>query len=210
MSYDAQAKTPHSPGLITVSIDTAWPYYIPWTQYVPVRDRQFSATFVDLDSGIQEQAEATYNATAVLGRGESYQTYINTANRTVSLNFQLRAQGLDGASAPEASILAEVIRWVQFLESLKYPFITVDGLSHAPPPCYLQIGSLLNMRCVVNATVTWVGPWDTDTHLPYGADVACTFISVATGMGNYQQSAANRMAPFSIAINQLGQSVGPQ
>lgn len=148
--------------------------------------------FMDFEGGIQETAGVNYAPIEVLGRTEKFMNYVGTDNREIQLNVNFRAQGVSGATLRE-TLDTEVVQPAKWLDSLKYPLLGDDELSHAPPPCILIMGDLLLMRVIATeVSITWVAPFDTETMLPYGADVACTFTAVHRGMGRYAYTGARR------------------
>jgi len=93
----------------------------------------------------------------------------------------------------QEALLRQVKMPAMWLESLKYPIMGDDGLSHAPPPVYLQLGALMLMRSVVTAaSVTWEEPFDPETMLPHGASVQATFTAVSTGYHGVELRGPNR------------------
>ena len=93
-----------------------------------------------------------------------------------------RSVAVDAVSQAQLALLleTEVVDPVYWLEALKHPVIGNGGLSHAPPPVLLTVGRLIpTSRCVViAATPQWTVPFDPDTLMPYGAEVAVTFAVV--------------------------------
>lgn len=191
-----QAILPPQAGLFTVMIDPTWPYYSQWVSRSPM-GALMTATFIDLEGGIEESSSPQYSNTQVLGRPEDFKTYLGTSNRSVNLTFQFRAQGRPSLGGLVEGIYDALDREVQkparWLDSLKYPYVDAQGISHAPPPCILSIGQLLLLRVIASQiTVRWLPPWDVKTHLPFAADVACTFEAVHQQLGNYAFTGASR------------------
>lgn len=149
-------------------------------------DQTLTLTFVDLEAGIPESSQPNYGDVDVIGRSEAYKIYGNTSSKEVALTFQFRAQNLDGVDVADA-LQREVVKPARFLDALKYPITDENtGISYAPPPILLQIGNLLLARAVVtSAELTWQSPFDPDSLLPHGAEVACTFTIVRSLPGNY-------------------------
>lgn len=142
--------------------------------------------FIDLEDGIEESAEANYTDFEVIGRAESYKSYIGTGNREFPLVFKFRAQGLGDFGGVESALLNEVRKPALWLDSLQVPWVGRDGLSHAPPPCILSLGQLFFGRVVVAPVqISWQPPFDPDTFLPHGADVTCTCTVVREHIENY-------------------------
>lgn len=173
-----------------VRIDPNWPYLNVWQdartkQELPGQQLYGDGTFlncpfVNLSDGLAETFGVDYADTQVIGRAESYKTFMGTTNREVQLSFWFWSQDGD----PQAEVVAPA-RW---LESLKSPVIdTVSKLSHAPPPVLIQIGQLLIARCVVtDATLTWQAPFEPRTLLPHGVEVQVTFTVVRRWQGSAQ------------------------
>lgn len=183
--------------LATITIDPEW-----WALYglrVGATTQSLALTFADLEGGITEQASAQYADTQIVGRAESFKSYIGTDNRQVNLRLQFRAQGLGGANGQD-TLNNEVTRPARWLEGLKYPFTDHKGVSHAPPTVILALGELLVMRCVVDCTVTWLPPWDPVTHLPLAADVDVTFTAVHDNLGNYEYHGPTRFTGFQAPV----------
>lgn len=186
-----QSIVPDQGGLLYVGIDPNWAYYKQW------RDRALiggylSMTFCDLDSGVEENAPVNYQETNVLGRAEQFQTYIGNGNRELNFTFQFRAQGVKTSSYYDA-IDQEVTKPVKWLDSLKFPFVDDQNISHAPPPLIVAIGQIIRMRAIaVAVTPRWLPPYDPATMLAQSADVACTFRSVHTSLGNYDYNGPGR------------------
>lgn len=130
---------------------------------------------------IEDSVSPNWEQVDVLGRAEPYQIYANTGPRTISIEFMFFAQGspTKGGSIPEA-VDFEVMRNVRFLRSLAYPIIGQDGLIRRPATCWLHLGSLLTSRVILADApgVTYAGPWEPDTLLPYQARVTCSFSEV--------------------------------
>lgn len=141
--------------------------------------------FVDLEDGIEESVAVNYADFEIIGRAESYKSFIGAGNREFPLNFKFRVQGVDYAD-PVSAIYAEVMDPTLWLDGLKQPWTGSDGLSHAPPPCILSLGNLFFGRVVVtDVQFTWQPPFEPDTFLPHGSDVACTFTVVREHIRNY-------------------------
>jgi hypothetical protein len=141
--------------------------------------------FLDLEDGIEESAPVNYADFEIIGRAESYKSFIGTGNREFPLTFKFRVQGVD-AHNREAAIDAEVLSPALWLDGLKQPYTGSDGLSHAPPPCLLSLGRLVFGRVVAtDVQISWQPPFEPDTLLPHGADVACTFTVVREHIRNY-------------------------
>lgn len=137
--------------------------------------------FVFWPEEITDSVSPNWESVDVLGRAEPFQIYANTGPRTISLEFTFFAQGsmTKGGSIP-ASIDLEVMRNVRFLRSLAYPLVGEDGLVRRPATCWLRLGELLTSRVILADApeVTYSGPWEPDTVLPYQAQVSCTFTEV--------------------------------
>jgi len=179
---------------LTIRIDPSWPYWLEWGKVVNSSDSKvqidplkLAFTFIDLEGGIEESSAANYGDTDIIGRAEAYKTYISTSNKEIPLTFQFRAQGLSTSGPNIAEILQrEVVRPARWLDALKYPIITQSGLSIAPPPCLLQVGSLFFGRVVAtDVQISWQNPFDPATLLPHGAEVSVTFSVVRRVVGNY-------------------------
>lgn len=141
--------------------------------------------FIDLEDGIEESAAVNYADFEIIGRAESYKSFIGSSNREFPLVFKFRAQGIDSAD-PATAIDAEVIQPALWLDSLKVPYTGQDGLSHAPPPCVLALGELFFSRVVAtDVQISWQPPFEHETFLPHGADVTCTFTVVREHIKNY-------------------------
>lgn len=155
---------------LTIQIDPTWPWRNLWDH--PLGPRLDRITYVDWESGVQENASPNYADTDVVGRAELYKNWISTSNREITITFKFRVQ-----DAGRAAINNEVIYPARFLDKLKYPVYDPGAeLQYAPPPVLLRIGELLHVRAVVtNADITWMEPFEPDTLLPHGADVPCTF-----------------------------------
>ncbi len=211
-----------------VQIDPAWPWVEYAISNSPNSSTKLSATFMDLEQGITESATVRYTDIDIVGRAEPIKVWTGNASREVSLMFRFRAQGanmpnaeLGGVGRPSsprglpsdqptarqesinnsiaATLYSEVQAPAKFIDWLRYPYIDDLGISHGPPPLYLSIGRLLRMRCVVVAcAITWVPPFDVNTMLPHGADVAVTFASTTERIGNYNPAGPVRIQPNSI------------
>lgn len=116
----------------------------------------------------------------ILGRSEPFFIYANTGPRTMSLDFTFFAQGLQ--TGIENAIDAEVLSNVRFIESLAYPVLRDDGVVTEPASCWLTIGKLYAQRVIMTGApaVTYKGPWEPDSILPYQAAVSCEFTEVHT------------------------------
>jgi hypothetical protein len=135
--------------------------------------------FIDLEAGIQESSAVNYGDIQVIGRAESYKTYLGTANKEIPLTFKFTAQGRQAFNIYTDVLREEVVMPAMWLDALKYPYVGPDGLSHAPPRCFLQIGELFAGSVIAtDVQITWQPPFDPDTMLPHGADVSCTFTVV--------------------------------
>jgi len=164
--------------LAYISIDPSWYDMNPGGWPLDFSER-LDFTFLDLDSGIQETSSVNYGDVQVIGRAESYRTYLGSGNKEVPLNFRFYAQGLKRSIVYEDVLREEVVKPAMWLEALKHPWQGADGLSHAPPPCFLQIGDLFAGRVIAtDVQTTWQPPFDPKTMLPHGADVSCTFTVV--------------------------------
>jgi hypothetical protein len=168
------------------------------------RPTKLTFQFIDLEAGVNESAQANYADIDILGRAESYKTYIGAGNRELQLTLNFRVQGtisgigrevINKRVVPDAivggeinlagAIQREVVAPALWLEGLKQPLVGPDELSHAPPPCFLQLGDLFASRVIVTgADVTWQAPF-TARMLPHGADVSCTFTVVRTDIQNF-------------------------
>lgn len=141
--------------------------------------------FIDLEDGIEESAAVNYADFEIVGRAESYKSFIGAGNREFPLVFKFRAQGIDSAD-PATAIDSEVVQPALWLDSLKAPYTGQDGLSHAPPPCLLALGELFFGRVVAtDVQISWQPPFEQETFLPHGADVTCTFTVVREFIKNY-------------------------
>lgn len=146
--------------------------------------------FIDLEEGIEESAVVNYTEFEIVGRAESYKSYIGTGNREFPLVFKFRVQGVE-AYALEDALNLEVMQPALWLDSLKAPYTGLDGLSHSPPPCMLSLGQLFFGRVVASdVQISWQPPFDPDTFLPHGADVSCTFAVVREHIENYSFGAS--------------------
>lgn len=190
----ANATPPPLRNLLAVMIDPTWyaEHKSSWAS--PLGDR-LPMTFLALDEGITENAAVDYAPTQVLGRAETYQSYIGTQNREVQLMFQYRAQGLEGTNEQD-TIRREVINPARWLDALKYPVVRGD-LHVPPPPVILVLGQLLTMRAIVTAaTIRWGPQFDPGTMLPLSADVDVTFTAVHTSLGGYAFEGSSRFETF--------------
>jgi hypothetical protein len=162
-----------------ISIDRTWwaKYGELWQPEPPFGgDRQrIPLVFLDLENGIEETAEPSYQTTEVMGRQEAYQTFISTGNKEVQFRIVFQVQGV-GTTTPNAAILNEVIRPVRWLEALKFPvYDLVRAISLPPPPVMLRIGSFLFMRGIVTScNPAWKGPFEPSLLYPYNAEVQVT------------------------------------
>ncbi len=201
----SQSILPPQAGLLQLQIDPTWPYYNQWLARSPI-GASLTFTFTDLEGGIEENSAPSYSDTPVLGRPESYKTYLGTSNRQVSFVFQFRAQGRPLSGQVTEGIYealdSEVTKPARWLDSLKYPYVDAQNISHAPPPCILTVGQLLLLRVVVTSCVVkWLPPWDPKTHLPFAADVACTFDAVHPMLGNYQYTGPTRFDGYQPSLS---------
>lgn len=158
---------------LTLAIDPLWPHQGLWQHPL---GRVLRFTFLDWESGINEAVTPNYVNTEVVGRAESFKAYLNTPNRSISLTFLFRVQGTESTEIRTA-IEREVIQPARFLDALKYPvFNESQGISYAPPPVILKVGSLFTGRCVLTAgDPQWRGPWETEQLLPHACEMSCTF-----------------------------------
>ena len=146
--------------------------------------------FIDLEDGIEESSAVNYADFEIVGRAESYKSFIGAGNREFPLTFKFRVQGTD-FDDPETAIAFEVMQPALWLDSLKAPWTGRDGLSHAPPPCVLALGELFFGRVVAtDVQISWQSPFEPDTFLPHGADVTCTFTVVREHIKNYSFGAS--------------------
>jgi len=152
-------------------------------------------TFVDLEEGIQESMTPNYADIDIVGRAEMFKVYTGAGNREIPITFRFQAQGIGGATDDVAAILKKEVRLpALWLDALKSPIRDLDsGISHAPPPCYLQVGQLFAERVIVtDANITWEHPFDPDTLLPFGATVPCTFTVVRSQIRNRNLELSSR------------------
>lgn len=176
---------------VNLRVDPTWPYFKDWTAVSSRPQGTLFFTFIEVDE-ITESAAVNYSETEIIGRAESFLTYQGTANREITLPLGFRAQGRGGVDL-KTSIEHEVMQPARWLDSLKYPFIDIQGISHAPPPLILTIGELLTMRCVLSAAdIVWLAPFDPGSHLPLAATVAATFRATHRSLGNYEYSGPAR------------------
>lgn len=189
-NHAAMAIVPTLGERLTLKIDPCWPQRLLWLDKLPnfFGDR-LSFTFVDLETGITENANVNYADQDVIGRAESYKTFVGQSNRELTIAFKFRVQGVLTSNV-RGAIQQEVIEPARWLDSLQHPlFDRATGLSHAPPPLYLQIGrdpALFSGRVIITAApITWVAPFDPVTLQPHGADVNCTFQVVRRQIENY-------------------------
>lgn len=191
-----QSIVPDLGGLINLRIDPTWDQYTEWVLAANPIGAQLNLTFMDLEGGITEDSKPNYAATDIIGRAEGFRTYMGTSNREISLIFQFVAQGI-GSNDYYNALLNEVQGPSRWLDSLKYPFVDSQGISHAPPPCILTVGQLLLLPVIVEAaTIKWMNGWDPNTMLPLASEVSCTFVAVHPSLGNYQYTGPTRFAGF--------------
>ena len=159
---------------------------------------KLACKYVDLESGITETVGVNYADSDVVGRAEAYKTYMGSANREIQLTFHFVVDKDDPLTVPlfgsgntEADVTGLtlddlVVQPALWFDSLKQPWVGSDGLSHAPPPCYLQIGELFVGRCVVtDASITWHHPFSVYTLFPHHSEVQVTFAVVRETIENY-------------------------
>jgi hypothetical protein len=177
-------------GLAYLQIDPSWlAHHKDYPLHESFGDR-LPFLFLDLEEGIEESAAVNYTEFEIVGRAESYKSYIGTDNREFPLVFKFRVQGVDLRTLEEALNL-EVMQPALWLDSLKAPYTGRDGLAHAPPPCMLSLGQLFFGRVVAtDVQISWQSPFDPDTLLPHGADVSCTFAVVREHIENYSFGAS--------------------
>ena len=132
--------------------------------------------FTWLPEEFTETVTPNWEEVAILGRSEPFHIYANTGTKTIELDLTFMAQGGAGDTVIQA-IREEVLVNVRFLQSLAYPVRLENGLSSEPATCVLQIGSLIDEHVIMHGapTVTFKGPWDVATLLPYQASVSCSF-----------------------------------
>jgi len=177
---------------LVIRVDPSWPHMVAWRMVVNpegvagVPDTHLAFAFVDLEEGLTESAAVNYADTEIVGRAEAYKTFISTGNKQFPINFQFRAQGLSTSGEELTGILQkEVVLPARWLDALKYPVVW-QGLTLAPPPCILQVGSLFVARVVADdVQIQWQHPFDPESLLPHGAEVSCTFSVVRRVVGNY-------------------------
>ena len=121
-------------------------------------------------------------------------------------------QNRDNTADIAGQIDTEVMQPSKFLDALKYPLVTPQGVSVGPPPLLLTIGQLLTMRCIATAVeLRSLPPFDPDTLLPYRTEVACTFTSTQQQVGPYNFQGPWRsasVAPGGQALQGVGSVSG--
>lgn len=178
---------------LELRIDPDWPRRKLWLglQNNTIGDK-LVFTFFDFEEGIQEQAAVNYADIDVIGRAEVYKNFVGVSNREFSLNFKFQAQGVTSGNLVDV-LDAEVVQPAKWIDALKYPITDQAGISHAPPPCLLQIGQLFHGRVIVtDASITWQHPFDPDTLMPYAAEVSTTLTVVRRRIQNYNFSRGRR------------------
>ena len=203
-----QSVVPDMGGLINLRIDPTWDQYKDWVLDANPIGAQLNFTFADLDGGITESAKPNYASTDIIGRPEGFRTYMGTSNREVQITFQFFAQGV-GANDYFQALDSEVSAPMRWIDSLKYPFVDQQGISHAPPPLILTLGQLLILPCILDdAVLKWMPGWDTNTMLAHAAEASCTFTAVHPSLGNYQRTGPTRFAGYTqqpgLTINSNG------
>ena len=173
--------------LVYIQIDPDWIAHHEGGWSSPLGDT-LPFIFMDLEDGIEESGSVNYADFEVVGRAESYKSYIGAANKEFPLTFKFRAQGVDSDDLFTV-LVDEVQNPALWLDALKYPYTGADGLSHAPPPCLLSLGELFFGRVIAtDVQISWQAPFDANTFLPFGADVTCTFTRVREHIKNYSHS----------------------
>ncbi len=177
--------------IVRVDIDPEWPYRGAWLSFGGHSQMSsFKPTFFDTEN-ISEHAGVNYDQIQPIGRPEGFQVYHSNDNRTISMTFHLRMQGIQPGGSVKLNASVEVYQPAMWLESLKYPWVDAAGISHAPPPVLLQLGNLTMVRAVVsNCEINWLPPYDPETFLPHGADVSMTFTAITPNLGNFSYLAA--------------------
>lgn len=187
----AMAIVPDLGERLTLRVDPHWPHITLWNNLRgnTIGDK-LKFTFVDFEEGIQEAAPANYSPQDVIGRAESYQTYVGQQTREITLTFKFRVQG-EKFSDLIAAIQQEVLFPVRWLDALQHPIIDPSSqLSHAPPPLLLTIGRnilplFVGRVIMIGAAITWQPPFEPRLLIPHGADVACIFRVVRSQIKNH-------------------------
>lgn len=190
--------------LLTVTVDPSWPQLSLWlrTTNQPYKLR---TAFYDLEGGVAENVDVSYQNIDILGRAEGFLTYVSNSNRTVPMKFIFQMQGLgqfiDTGSMDnriieairEPQVEAEVIAPTKWLDGMRYSFTDPNsGIGYSPPPVILRFGSLLTMRGVVHSCIiNWFGPWTTKL-LPTRAEVDVTFMATSKTVANYNYNGPER------------------
>lgn len=105
-----------------------------------------SKVFKHYAPNIQEQLQASYNETVIMGRSAPIVTYASTGARTVTVVLHLTA---------EDNVKYDVLANVAWIQSLKFP--EYNSLIMVPPPkVRLTVGRFLSVVGVVTmADPTW-------------------------------------------------------
>lgn len=191
--------------LISIEIDPEW-----WARFgllwkSPLRNR-ISVSFMENEQ-ITERAEVRYADNEVIGRAESYKSWMGTGNRELTLPLRFRVQGLTGVDL-WASLRNEVSDPAKWLEALKYG-INDNGVVYPPPPVIIVIGQLIVMRAVATAIeLTWLPPWDPTTGLAHAANVECTFTGTHLELGNFEFNGATRFEAFKPLLDAGSTDIG--
>lgn len=153
----------------TLMIDPTWPYTSLWRHPFGSILRFI---YIDFDNGIQESVTPNWSDTDVIGRAEPYKTFSGLPSREIHINFTFLNQSGD--------LNQEVVLPARFLDALKYPvYSTQSGISYAPPTCILKIGALLLARVVLTGgDLSWKGPVDPETLLPFQCEFQASFAVV--------------------------------
>ena len=171
---------------LELRIDPDWPRRNLWLglQNNTIGDK-LVFTFMEFEDGISETAAVNYADIDVVGRAEVYKNFVGVTNREFQITFKFRAQGVASGNLVEV-LETEVVQPAKWLDALKFPITDQAGISHAPPPCFLQIGQLFQGRVIVtDASIMWTHPFDPDTLMPYGAEVSTTLTVVRRRIQNY-------------------------
>lgn len=158
---------------LTLAIDPDWPHRSLWQHPLGTILR---FTYADWSSGVTESVSPNYTETDVVGRAEPHKAWVNNPSRQIQIGFSFQAQGINSATAQ--AIEEEVIQPMRWLDALKYPvYHPQQGVSYAPPPVILKIGTLLTARCVLTSgDMEWqFESMDTDLLRPHGGRFNATF-----------------------------------
>jgi hypothetical protein len=206
---------------VTLQIDPNWYLLSLLSDSNQAQFLYTSLTFVFVslgEQGFSEAVNVNYATTDIVGREEQYYTYMGTSNRQIAMTFHFITQG-EPAAQPNSYLVStppeqqqgytgkggpqlETVLPARWIDSLKYPVVDNNGLSHAPPPLILTVGDLLAARVVLSqSSLQWLPPFEPGTMNPFGAELACTFTVVRAAKGSSTPNLSGNLSQYSEFLN---------